>query len=243
MATTVHSTLTGADLHEPKGAATALVGEVYVADGAGSGVWSPASSVITNTAFTTGDLKSTHKTTADTSWILWAVGTIGDGSSAASLRANADTAALFKLYWNNFSNTLCPVTGGRGLSAVADYASHKIIALPPGPSQVMGIAGAGTGFTVRSLGATVGTETHALIAAEIPALTSTGSIAVTGSLVAGLQVGSSSTGGGGFAFNTFQNTNIGMTSTGTATVHSSGTSGTAHTIMQPTVFVNVMIKL
>jgi hypothetical protein len=34
-----HSALTGADLHEPKGVATAAVGEVYVADGLGSGAW------------------------------------------------------------------------------------------------------------------------------------------------------------------------------------------------------------
>lgn len=34
-----HSALTGANLHEPKGVATASVGQVYVADGAASGVW------------------------------------------------------------------------------------------------------------------------------------------------------------------------------------------------------------
>lgn len=34
-----HSALTGADLHEPKGAAAASSGQVYVADGAASGAW------------------------------------------------------------------------------------------------------------------------------------------------------------------------------------------------------------
>lgn len=34
-----HSTLTGANLHEPKGAATAVAGSIYTGDGAGSGVW------------------------------------------------------------------------------------------------------------------------------------------------------------------------------------------------------------
>lgn len=34
-----HASLTGADLHEPKGVASATVGEVYVADGVGSGAW------------------------------------------------------------------------------------------------------------------------------------------------------------------------------------------------------------
>lgn len=34
-----HSLLTGADLHEPKGISTASLGEVYIANGAGSGAW------------------------------------------------------------------------------------------------------------------------------------------------------------------------------------------------------------
>lgn len=34
-----HNTLTGSALHEPKGADTATLGEAYIADGAGSGVW------------------------------------------------------------------------------------------------------------------------------------------------------------------------------------------------------------
>lgn len=36
---TEHSTLTGANLHEPKGAASALTNQVYVANGAGGGAW------------------------------------------------------------------------------------------------------------------------------------------------------------------------------------------------------------
>lgn len=38
-----HNTLTGASLHEPKGAATATAGQTYVADGAGSGAWTAPS--------------------------------------------------------------------------------------------------------------------------------------------------------------------------------------------------------
>jgi hypothetical protein len=40
MANVAHASLTGAQLHEPKGAASAALGTVYVADGAGSGSWS-----------------------------------------------------------------------------------------------------------------------------------------------------------------------------------------------------------
>lgn len=39
MANIAHASLTGAELHEPKGVATAALGEVYVADGTGSGNW------------------------------------------------------------------------------------------------------------------------------------------------------------------------------------------------------------
>ena len=39
MANVTHSNMTGAELHEPKGASTASAGDVYVADGAGSGSW------------------------------------------------------------------------------------------------------------------------------------------------------------------------------------------------------------
>ena len=39
MADVQHKNLTGSDLHEPKGVAAANAGEVYVADGAGSGAW------------------------------------------------------------------------------------------------------------------------------------------------------------------------------------------------------------
>lgn len=39
MANVQHASLTGSDLHEPKGADTASANQVYVADGAGSGTW------------------------------------------------------------------------------------------------------------------------------------------------------------------------------------------------------------
>lgn len=46
MANVQHSTLTDPNLHEPKGASTASNNEVYVADGAGSGNWTPLKHLI-----------------------------------------------------------------------------------------------------------------------------------------------------------------------------------------------------
>ena len=59
--TVVHSSLTGNELHEPKGAATAGASEIYVADGAASGSWQQLiphggvyySDIGTGTTFTT----------------------------------------------------------------------------------------------------------------------------------------------------------------------------------------------
>lgn len=46
MANVVHSTLTGTDLHEPKGIASANSGELYFANGAGSGAWAAPAEVV-----------------------------------------------------------------------------------------------------------------------------------------------------------------------------------------------------
>lgn len=248
----VHKDLTGADLHEPKGADTATSGKVYVSDGAGSGVWTTASDIITNTAFTTGDLKPTHKVTADTSWILWSDGTIGDGSSSASIRANADTEDLFTLYWTNYSNTLCPVytsagaASTRGASAAADYAAHKRITLPVGAGRVLGLSGSGSGLTARTVGSTVGAETFTISQANLPNVnfTTTGTIlagGVSGPL--GIVSGSSSTtaqsGVGASLYALASYSPI----TFTGGLAASGGSGTAKDMMNPTTYVNVMIKL
>lgn len=244
---TVHRNLTGADLHEPKGADTALSGQVYVSNGVGSGSWTDASSIITNSAFTTGDYKLTGKVTADTGWIMYQYGTIGDGSSSATIRANADTSALFVLYWNNYSNTLCPVSGGRGASAAADFAAHKTLTLPDMSQRALGVAGSynAGGLTSRTLGFAHGAETVTLVTGNLPAYTPSGTI-TNGAITINnnANAGNSTTGGGGF--------NCGGTSTATITA-SQGTStftgaaqggtSTPFSIYQPTAYVNLMIKL
>lgn len=251
MTTTVHKNLTGADLHEPKGADTALANQVYVSDGAGSGSWVAASSIITNTAFTTGDLKLTHKLSADTGWILWADSTIGDSSSGASIRANADTQALFYFYWNRYINSVCPVSGGRGVGADVDFAAHKTLTLPAAAGRALGLAGAGSGLTSRAAGASTGTETKTLSLANLPTgitsaysfiITPGGTIPLSSGTVSSLQTQGSAT------------TNItpanssgswsGVTTlSGAGTATSTNTSGTAHDVMNPTAYINVMIKL
>jgi hypothetical protein len=56
MPNTAHKNITGADLHEPKGAGAASASTVYVADGAGSGTWQKISTSEIDTTFKNSNL-------------------------------------------------------------------------------------------------------------------------------------------------------------------------------------------
>lgn len=78
--------------------------------------------------FQTGDTIFLEKDGARTGWVRDNGRTIGNALSGAGERANADTADLYAFYWDNFSDAICPVTGGRGASAASDFAAGKPIA-------------------------------------------------------------------------------------------------------------------
>lgn len=184
-----------------------------------------SSGTAADVGWSTGDVKLTLKTTADTGWVMCNDGTIGNGSSGATTRANADTADLFALLWNNVSNTYAAVSGGRGANAAADFAANKTIALTKVLGRALAISGSGSGLTARALGETLGEESHALTAAEN-----------------GPHTHSEST------FTTIGNHAdhvSGQTSAGSPTSATSGSSGSGdpHNNMQPTSFLNAMIKL
>lgn len=58
-----HNQLTGADLHEPKGASTAAINTVYVSDGAGSGSWTTYNTYRTTKIVKTSATARTSTTT------------------------------------------------------------------------------------------------------------------------------------------------------------------------------------
>ena len=256
---TVHRNLTGADLHEPKGADTALSGQVYVSDGVGSGVWTTASSIITNTAFSAGDTKITWKTTADSGWIMYTFGTIGDGSSGASVRANSDTSALYTVLWNNMNNTICPVSGGRGASPAADFAAHKTLQLPDVSQRALAVAGGynAGGLTTRTLGTSLGAEAATLVTANLPPYTPSGTnAAITVSVAGGsfipvsnITIGNGTPGGGGSqnaplsAGGSWTGTNSISGSAPAFTGTAQGGTSTPVSLYQPTAYLNLMIKL
>lgn len=74
-----------------------------------------------------------------TGWVRMNEKTIGNVGSGATERANADTEAVFTFLWNNCSNAVAPVSGGRGATAAADFAANKTITVP----TMQGILAAG----------------------------------------------------------------------------------------------------
>lgn len=83
-----------------------------------------------------GKLGYFGRSTAPAGWVKANGATIGNAASGATNRANADTEALFTVFWNDFSNTLLPIqdsTGSattRGASAAADFAANKRLPVP-----------------------------------------------------------------------------------------------------------------
>lgn len=112
-------------------------------------------------------------------WLVCKGGTIGDGSSGASLRANADMQTLFTHLWTNFAQTELPIqtsAGGastRGASAAADFAAHKRMPVPNVQGNTIYFADNSRGkITVTghsTSGAQIGAQNLTLTTSHIPA--------------------------------------------------------------------------
>jgi hypothetical protein len=91
------------------------------------------SAVDPTTIFSTGMWTWKPDSATMTGWVRLGGRTIGSASSGASERANADVQALFVYIWQTYSqptaNVVCPVVGGIGASALADYNANKQITL------------------------------------------------------------------------------------------------------------------
>ena len=98
MATIQHSSLTDSDgLHEPKGVATATSGDVYVADGAGSGSWDPLEGTEVASTGETGGTKFLREDGDNTcSWQAVAISTdvSGLGTGVATFLGTPSSANL-----------------------------------------------------------------------------------------------------------------------------------------------------
>ena len=162
--------------------------------------------------------------------------------------------ALFALLWGNITNTWCVVQDAagnavsRGASASADWAANRRITLPRMLGRALAIAGWGSGLTDRALGGFFGEEAHALSSGEMPAHGhGAGTLAAPAHTHSVPNIGGATYvfDGGGSAYTTAGVPGTsGSAGSGalTGSTASAG-SGAAHNIMQPTSFLNVMIKL
>ena len=194
------------------------------------------------TSFSTGDVKLTMKTAADSGWIMCNDGSIGSASSAATSRANSDTLALYSLLWANVPDAYAPVSGGRGLNANSDFYANKTIKLTAMLGRALAISGNGLGLSAYALGQAVGENTHVLTQAETPVhwhlIANTDSSSGASPSPNNYMTWASAGGLGNSDYRT------GQTGTPPNVYRSSSVGGdAAHNNMQPTTFLNAMIKL
>jgi hypothetical protein len=150
-----------------------------------------SSGVDPTTLASTGDIKSRMTSEFVTGWVKANSLTIGSATSGASGRANADTQNLFVYLWQNCSQptsnsaTHCPVSGGLGANALADFNANKQLAMPDLRGRICSLVGlsdmgnsdsgriattnitSGGGDTQTTPGASGGEANHTLTANEL----------------------------------------------------------------------------
>lgn len=210
---------------------------------AGGANWSPFSFFGVPT---TGDIKLTIKTVADPGWALINADpfSFGNAVSGATFAA-ASASALYSLIWTGVSNSFAPVSSGRGATPAGDFAANKTIAFPRVLGRALAVAGAGSLLTARALGQFLGEETHLQTLAELVAHAHT---YVDPGHIHGISPQTLTSGGtnlqGAAALGNFGTPGAAATQAAVTgiTISNSG-GGTSFNVMQPTTFLNLMVKL
>jgi len=188
---------------------------------------------------------------APAGWVFLRGLTIGNATSGATERANADTERLFTALWNTNAYAVHPSRGG---SAAADYAASRTIDMP----DMRAVAPVGMdnmgGGTARNLipsldvlGERIGAPTAA--GAVFGYVDASGSASVSGS-VSGFLSGTAAAGAGSGAGSSFMTSNTYSMSgsmSGSASVsgniRNDGNNSTTVSTIQPTIGVNYITPL
>lgn len=239
----------------PGGSASGLDNILVVGPSSGGG---GGGSIDPTTILATGDIKARYGIGPITGFVRANGRTIGNATSGALERANADCEPLFEYLWGADPNLV--VSSGRGASAVADFAASKSIALPDWRGRVLaGLDGMGNSVSNRILsnfgafadvlGTPSGAETRTLTLAQLPTgiigsgpatvLSNTSDIVRYGGTFDTANVA----GGTQSIFHSGGAANAQIGSTGTATTTSTNTGGQAHLSLQPTMLATIYVKL
>ena len=204
----------------------------------------------------TGDLKPRYDTGLISGWVRSNGLTIGNATSGATERANADTQNLFVYLYNHDPNLV--VSGGRTGNALNDYNANKTIATPDWRGRAlaflddMGNSPAGRltstyfGTSAVVLGAAAGSESHILTVAELAAH----SHGITDPGHAHVEQGSPA-GGASTSISKPNNATSGVDDASSSSTQSAATgitinnagSSSPHAIVQPTMLATIYLKL
>lgn len=235
----------------PGGGGSGVVETIVAGTGISVDATDPANPIVTNTGggatVPTGSRLTGYWTAAPTGYVLANGDTIGDATSGAT-RANADTEDLFTLLWTMWKDLLITAGFGGtsegavildsagaastfGANAAADYAAHKRLALPDERNRVsamvhpaVSLSGVGAG----NIGAFGGVDVVGLTEAQLPPHTNSSNydpVTVDANL------------------DGTTTTAIIPGSTSTWNSTASGGSNYSHANVQPTILINVAIKL
>lgn len=201
-----------------------------------------------NLGWSTGDVKLTYKRVADSGWIMLNDGSIGSASSGATTRANSDTYDLYQLMWEIplcTVQTFAGVDTTKGNSAIQDWSANKRLVLPKVLGRALGIAGSGDGLTTRELGQASGQEKITLGLANMPkhnhGLDTYLSVIGSKKGVYNCNIVGNTRSSHGWGFS--QNTRVGEQSIYNDGEGATEGAGAAFDNLQPTSFLNIMMKL
>lgn len=214
--------------------------------GGGGGTVDPTS------IMATGDLKARYGTGPLSGFVRANGLTIGNASSGASERANADTQALFVYLCGTDLNLV--MTPARSGNCLSDFNANKQLATPDWRGRAlaflddMGNGAAGrltSGFfggTPTTLGASGGQQAQTLITANLPPYTPSGSVS-TSIITNGqaVQVTGTNNVGVGGAYTGGQL--VGITASSNFTGSPQGGTSTAFSLVQPTMLATIYLKL
>lgn len=199
---------------------------------------------------TSGHVAFTLATTAPTGWLMFNDGTMGSASSGAT-SASAANQAVFTLLFNGVSDSNAPLftsTGGSTTragqgTAAAAWAANCRVSLPLTLGRALAVAGAGAGLMSRALGSTIGEETHLLALGETPSHTHANTLSDPGhahNVNSYTSSGAPLTGVG--SSGTFTTLTTTTNTTGITITNVAQGGGGAHNNMQPSTFLNAIVK-
>jgi hypothetical protein len=131
----LHKDLTGAELHEPKGADTATAGDVYVANGTGSGTWTNRySDIIALNQYWLTDEMADISTVSSNAYFYIPVQSEIVSLSAILTGAIAGANSILSIYINGvlFADTLTVPFAGSTAGTLATVNTSTTNTIPPG---------------------------------------------------------------------------------------------------------------